>query len=63
MLGSTLATAFGALLAAAPGVNGAGLYPKSSQVLQIDGKNYDSLIAKSNYTSVSPTFLASSSTP
>lgn len=57
MLGSTLASAIGALLAVVPGVSGAGLYPKSSQVLQIDGKNYDNLIAKSNYTSVSfPSF-------
>lgn len=53
MLGSTLTTAAGALLAVVPLVSGAGLYPKSSQVLQIDGKNYDNLIAKSNYTSVS----------
>jgi protein disulfide-isomerase A6 len=27
-----------------------GLYPKSSSVLQVSGKDYDSLIAKSNYT-------------
>lgn len=31
----------------------AGLYPKSSAVLQVDGKSYDRLIAQSNYTSVS----------
>lgn len=36
------------------GVAQAGFYPKSSPVLQVDAKNYDSLIAKSNYTSVRP---------
>jgi protein disulfide-isomerase A6 len=41
-----------ALLAALP-VN-AGLYPKSSKVVQVDGKSYDRLIAQSNYTSVGP---------
>ncbi|KAL2063813.1 hypothetical protein VTL71DRAFT_5618 [Oculimacula yallundae] len=45
-----LAVAATALLAALP-VN-AGLYPKSSKVLQLDGKNYDRLIAQSNYTSI-----------
>lgn len=39
-----------ALLAAIP-VN-AGLYPKSSKVVQVDGKSYDRLIAQSNYTSI-----------
>jgi len=39
-----------ALLAALP-VN-AGLYPKSSKVVQVDGKSYDRLIAQSNYTSI-----------
>ncbi|CZR68360.1 probable protein disulfide isomerase-related protein A [Phialocephala subalpina] len=39
-----------ALLAALP-VN-AGLYPKSSKVIQVDGKSYDRLIAQSNYTSI-----------
>ncbi|TVY14868.1 putative protein disulfide-isomerase [Lachnellula arida] len=39
-----------ALLAALP-VN-AGLYTKNSPVVQIDGKNYDRLIAQSNYTSI-----------
>jgi protein disulfide-isomerase A6 len=48
---STIAVAAAALLGALP-VN-AGLYPKSSAVLQLDGKNYDRLIAQSNYTSVS----------
>ena len=43
------ATAF-ALLAAIPVE--AGLYAKGSPVLQVDGKNYDRLIAQSNYTSV-----------
>jgi protein disulfide-isomerase A6 len=30
----------------------AGLYLKTSPVLQVDGKSYEKLIAKSNYTSV-----------
>ena len=30
----------------------AGLYTKGSPVLQVDAKNYDSVIAKSNYTSI-----------
>ncbi|KAH8700619.1 hypothetical protein BGW36DRAFT_316682 [Talaromyces proteolyticus] len=34
------------------GVSAAGLYTKSSPVLQVDAKNYDSLIAKSNHTSI-----------
>lgn len=31
-----------------------GLYSKKSAVLQVDGKSYDKLIAKSNQVSVSP---------
>lgn len=34
------------------GASAAGLYTKSSPVIQVDVKNYDSLIAKSNHTSV-----------
>ncbi|KAM0329490.1 hypothetical protein ACHAQA_004799 [Verticillium albo-atrum] len=30
----------------------AGLYPKNSPVVQVDGKSYDRLIAQSNYTSI-----------
>ncbi|KAH9212755.1 hypothetical protein DL95DRAFT_340106 [Leptodontidium sp. 2 PMI_412] len=45
-----LAVAAAALLAALP-VN-AGLYGKSSKVIQLDGKSYDRLIAQSNYTSI-----------
>lgn len=41
-----------AVLAALPAVQ-AGLYPKSSPVIQVDGKSYDRVIAKSNHTSVS----------
>ncbi|KAI9700515.1 MAG: hypothetical protein M1820_006814 [Bogoriella megaspora] len=33
-------------------VAGAGLYTKSSPVLQVDGRSYDKLIAKSNHTSI-----------
>ncbi|OLN86590.1 putative protein disulfide-isomerase [Colletotrichum chlorophyti] len=40
-----------AVLSALPGAQ-AGMYPKSSAVLQVDGKSYDRLIAKSNYTSI-----------
>lgn len=52
---STLSTVAATLLAVTPVVSAAGLYTKSSPVLQVDAKNYDSLIAKSNHTSVSPT--------
>lgn len=45
-----IAVVAAALLAALP-VN-AGLYSKSSPVVQVDAKNYDRLIAQSNYTSV-----------
>lgn len=41
-----------AALLALPVYVQAGLYSKSSPVLQIDAKNYDRLIAQSNYTSV-----------
>ncbi|OHF01666.1 hypothetical protein CORC01_03156 [Colletotrichum orchidophilum] len=47
----TLFAAGAAVLSALPGAQ-AGMYPKSSAVLQVDAKNYDSLIAKSNYTSI-----------
>lgn len=46
-----------ALVAAAAslavGVSAEGLYSKNSAVLQITGMDYDRVIAKSNYTSVS----------
>ncbi|KAK2625425.1 hypothetical protein QTJ16_004737 [Diplocarpon rosae] len=45
----TLAVVAAALLALP--VN-AGLYPKSSKVIQLDSKSYDRLIAQSNYTSI-----------
>ena len=48
----TLCAVAVALLSALPGGQ-ASLYPKSSAVLQVDGKSYERLIAKSNYTSVS----------
>ncbi|KAM0275999.1 hypothetical protein ACHAQH_007217 [Verticillium albo-atrum] len=38
-------------LASMPGAM-AGMYPKNSAVLQVDGKSYDRLIAQSNYTSI-----------
>ena len=40
-----------ALLAALPSVQ-AGMYTKTSPVLQVDAKSYERLIAKSNHTSV-----------
>lgn len=46
-----LAAAGVAVLSALPGVN-AGMYTKSSPVLQLDARSYDKLIANSNYTSV-----------
>ncbi|TPX18475.1 uncharacterized protein E0L32_011588 [Thyridium curvatum] len=49
-----------ALLSALPAAH-AGMYTKSSPVLQVDAKSYDRLIAKSNYTSVR--LLSSSSSP
>jgi len=39
------------VLSALPGVQ-AGIYTKKSPVLQLDGKDYDRLVAKSNYTSI-----------
>ena len=45
-----LTIAAAALLAALPA--SASLYTKNSPVIQIDGRNYDRLIAQSNYTSV-----------
>lgn len=48
----TVATIALGLLAALPSVQAGGLYTKSSPVVQVDAKNYDRLIAKSNYTSV-----------
>jgi protein disulfide-isomerase A6 len=36
-------------------VDADGIYTKNSPVLQVTAKNYDSLIAQSNYTSVSGT--------
>ncbi|TGJ82059.1 hypothetical protein E0Z10_g6701 [Xylaria hypoxylon] len=50
-LNPTVAVAAVALLTALPTVQ-AGMYTKSSPVVQVDAKNYDRLIAKSNYTSV-----------
>ncbi|KAK1957299.1 thioredoxin-domain-containing protein [Colletotrichum sublineola] len=47
----TLIAAGAAVLSALPGAQ-AGMYPKSSAVLQVDAKTYDNLIAKSNHTSI-----------
>ncbi|PQE20435.1 disulfide isomerase protein [Rutstroemia sp. NJR-2017a BBW] len=51
MVHSGALTAAAALLCALPSVH-AGLYPKSSAVLSLDGKDYDRMIAQSNYTSI-----------
>ncbi|KJZ75463.1 hypothetical protein HIM_05159 [Hirsutella minnesotensis 3608] len=48
---STVAGALTALLAALPAAQ-AGMYLKSSPVLQVDAKSYGKLIAKSNHTSI-----------
>ncbi|KAK4176527.1 hypothetical protein QBC36DRAFT_329065 [Triangularia setosa] len=47
----TLCAVAVAVLSALPGAQ-AGLYSKKSPVLQVDAKNYDRLIAKSNHTSI-----------
>lgn len=52
----TLATVALSLLAAIPSANAAGLYTKNSPVVQVDAKNYDRLVAKSNYTTVRHNF-------
>lgn len=52
----TLLATLTASLAALPFAQ-AGLYSKSSPVLQVDGKSYDRLIAQSNHTSVSAPIL------
>ena len=49
----TVAVAAVALLSALPAAAAAGMYTKNSPVLQVDAKNYDRLITKSNHTSVS----------
>lgn len=48
----TIATIALSLLAALPSVQAGGLYTKNSPVIQVDAKNYDRLVAKSNYTTV-----------
>ena len=48
---TTLAAALTAALAALPAAQ-AGMYTKSSPVLQVDARSYSKLIAKSNHTSV-----------
>jgi hypothetical protein len=53
MVHATILTSAAAALLLALPASAAGLYPKSSAVLQVDAKNYDRLIAKSNHTSVS----------
>ena len=52
MLRSSPFLLIASLLAAIP-ANADGLYTKNSPVLQVNHKNYDQLIAHTNYTSVS----------
>lgn len=49
-MAAKLGIAFLALAGAC--VNADGIYTKNSPVLQVTAKNYDALIAQSNYTSV-----------
>ncbi|KKY21736.1 putative pdi related protein a [Phaeomoniella chlamydospora] len=49
MVGKAILASLAAILAV---TNADGLYTKKSPVLQVDAKNYDSLIAKSNHTSI-----------
>ncbi|KAH8681817.1 hypothetical protein BX600DRAFT_429729 [Xylariales sp. PMI_506] len=48
--GPTIAAAALGLLSALPTIHAAGLYTKSSPVLQVDAKNYKRLVADSNHT-------------
>jgi protein disulfide-isomerase A6 len=52
MVHTAAITAAAALLIALPLPVNAGLYSKNSPVVQVDARNYDRLIAQSNYTSV-----------
>lgn len=47
-----LSAAAAAALLLLPPALAEGMYSKSSPVLQVDGSNYDDLIAKSNHTSI-----------
>ncbi|KAI3324655.1 thioredoxin-domain-containing protein [Xylariaceae sp. AK1471] len=51
-LNPATAVAAVAFLSALPTAQAAGLYTKGSPVVQVDAKNYDKLIAKSNHTSI-----------
>ena len=53
MLPSSVLNALCAASLVLGGVSADGLYTKSSAVLQVDGKSYDKLVAKSNLVSVS----------
>jgi len=52
MVSSVTLTALAASLLLTPHVLADGLYPRSSSVLQLDGRSYRGLIEKSNYTSI-----------
>jgi protein disulfide-isomerase A6 len=49
---TALAAAAASLLFLPTTIAQGGLYEKSSPVIQVTGNNYDSLIAKSNHTSI-----------
>jgi protein disulfide-isomerase A6 len=53
MVHAAVFTAAAAAILLALPCSAGGLYTKNSPVLQVDAKNYDRLIAKSNHTSVS----------
>lgn len=55
MITKTLLTAL-TTIALSAAVSANGLYTKGSAVLQVDGKSYNKLIAKSNQVSVSSPF-------
>lgn len=53
MLSHGVLALFASALLLGAGARADGLYSKKSAVLQVDGKSYDKLIAKSNQVSVS----------
>lgn len=52
MLGHGVFTFLAPALLLSAGAAADGLYPKKGSVLNVDGKNYDKLVAKSNQVSV-----------
>ncbi|KAL8883561.1 MAG: hypothetical protein Q9192_007101, partial [Flavoplaca navasiana] len=52
MLGHGVFTFLAPALLFSAGAAADGLYPKKSSVLNVDGKSYDKLVAKSNQVSI-----------